>query len=207
MDNDNEKNESEENQEQVEDSVSLSSETYNALLDKLDLLETTLANKKDNVDTLAKEGVAEPKTTTQDNVDLDDMTREELVRHIRSDFESSYVNPIALKLEEVRVSNEIDRLIRKPGYEDFLDYSEEILATAKENPNLSLDRIYRLVKEDRQERETKTLKSDERLARHLPRRFTGEKPSVPASSMSTAKEPKTLKDAASIAYDEVMKNK
>ncbi|MCW7076430.1 MAG: hypothetical protein OCU18_03950 [Candidatus Syntrophoarchaeum sp.] len=209
---DNTQSENQDNTQSEEKMVEIPEDSFNALLDKLDLLESASLEKRNDVDALAEEAELVDERETDDSVDYESMTRAELVNVIKQavveDVRDTYIKPLAIKQDAQRISIEIDRIMRKPGYEDFLDYSDEILATAKENPNLPLEKIYKLVKDDRPEEEKTT--TNKRLLRHLPKGaqpYTGEKPSISTSNVSSPKNPKSLRDAASMAYEKILAEK
>jgi hypothetical protein len=206
-----------------EEKVELDAETYQALLDKLGDLEEKVKGKEveeeDEVTRLAREA-EEKKVGEVKSLDYDSLTNKQLVEALETGINESVVVPLLTKISELEIKAEITELISyedgegKKPYEDFWDYRKEIYAIAKDNPNLDLERCYKLAKEqvgDKGETTTKEKGSGEDRLRHLPpvRRKgapTGERPGVSISATSE-EEPKTRREAAEKAYEEVLGEK
>jgi len=199
-------------QDQQTEQIVLDPETYQALLDRLDELEG-LVNKSgdledddlDDVDSLAREA---QRGTQRDEpeINLDEMSRKDFLQFTLQQISEGVVTPLAVAVEELKLSQEIDRLTRRKGYEDFWDYKDEIYRIAKDNPKLSLEKVYKLAKAEAEEKQTnlpaKKGTSRERLLRHLPN--LGERPSGQTGSATEKSEPKSLREAAERAFDEVI---
>jgi hypothetical protein len=200
--------------------ITLDPQTYQALLDQLDYLESKVQGKEkdpddlDDLDSLVDEvkrtqSPAQNQSSQEPN--LEDLSRQELVQYTIQQISEGIVTPLAVALEEIKINQEIDRLTRDEKYKDFWDYKDEIYRIARENPGLSLKRVYHLAKaekEEQQKQETQRPKgrSREALLRHLPPVNTfGERPSGTPRGATEEEEPRSLREAAEKAFDEVMK--
>jgi len=213
---------SEEGKKTSEEKIELDPETYQALLTRLSDLEGEVkkagetGEEETEVERLAREAAAEKGETGTEQVDYDALSNTQLIQTLEKDITANVLNPLLTRIEEVSLRIEIDQLTRqtdKDGkllYGDFWDYKDEIYEISKDNPNLSLERAYKLATEGKGEKET-TLKGkegSEDLLRHLPTLKTpvGERPGVSVGT-TEEEEPKDLKGAATKAYDEVFDKK
>ena len=209
-------NQDQKNQDQDQDQepVVLDPKTYQALLEHLDDLEGQVkekgssSNNLDDLDSLADEARGSKQQQQEEEVDFDGMSRKDFLQYTLKQLSEEVVSPLAVAIEEVKLSQEIDQLTRDEKYADFWDHKDEIYKIAKDNPRLSLKKVYKLAKSEAEDKktsdsETKT-KSRKGLLRHLPDSTFGERPSGQAESTTEKSEPATLKEAASRAFDEIM---
>ena len=200
---------------QQEETVTLDSQTYKALLDQLEYLESKIEDKNntepDDLDSLVDE-VKRPVQSQdqQHEINLEDLSRQELVQYTIQQISEGVITPLAVTLEEIKINQEIDRLTRNEKYKDFWDYKDEIYRIAKENPSLSLKRVYHLAKAEKEEQNRQNQQSGggkqyKNLLKHLPPvRTFGERPSGTPRSTTKEKPPESLKDAAEKAFDDIM---
>lgn len=207
-----------------EGKVTLLQSQYDALLDRLDELEGGKGgNDRDDVDDLvdeAKKGKGgKGKEGGEEGVDYDKLTNSQLVQALEKELTTNFVAPVMQQLNVIKLEMEVERLMNTQGYEKFDEYAEDIGKVIKDNPNLSLKKAYKLVESERGETEEGEKKrggdkrGDRSSLRHLPprggRSKTGgaethaERPGAPASA-TREKPPKTITDAASRAWDEVV---
>lgn len=202
--------------------IELDEETYSALLDKLDELETRVSKsgkqkdeveeEEDDVESLAREG---KEGRGEKETNIDDLTNAQLLSLVEDKLTKDVMGPVMVAINQLRIEGEIDRLTRPKelggeGIKDFWSYKDEIYQIASQHPKMTLKRAYLLAKSENPEKGKGTEKAndardrDARL-RHLPerpQRTHSERPGM-AESSSKEGDPKTLKDAAAKAYDEV----
>ena len=195
--------------------VTIDAKTYQALLDYLGDLEGQIKEKDDSsnfddLDALASEGQKDSQQQQgqqQQEINFDEMSRKEFLQFTLQQLSEEVISPMAVALEEVKLNQEIDKLTRKEEYKDFWDYKDGIYKIAKDNPRLSLKKVYKLAKSEADDNKTKDNKSTNKnrsgLLKHLPNAL-GERPSGQSSNTTEASEPKTLREAASLAFDEII---
>lgn len=200
--------------------VQLDAKTYDALLDKIDELEEQVKGSKgkggedeDDIERLAREGKRGGEEDRGKLPDLDSLSNTELARFISSSLAEEVISPLLVSIEEIKISNELDRMQRNEATKDVMDFSGEIFEICSKNPEMSIQRAYKLAKAEKGEKKDKgegkgdKKARDERL-RHLPKRSTfSEKPSGFSEKVAGEGEPKTLDDAAQKGWDEAMEGK
>ena len=211
-------------QSQLGKKIELDPEQYDALLDRLDELEELAqqskgkgGGKQDSVDDIIDDahgrGGGQQRQAGQLTAeDIDRMKPSQLVGLILGAVQSDISQPLMVKLEEMRLSQEIREIKGKKGNEDFDDYKEDIFKIASRNPNLSLEEAYRLAKAKRPPKQGDEDDGEERgggsrrdVLRSLPRRVPrGERPGA-SQSASRAGEPETRMEAAAQALEEMRK--
>lgn len=194
----------------AEEKVELSAEQYNALMDRLEELESSAKAPKNQIDALAEEGRTRRKDEeVQAPVNLDELTNTQLAQFLvqanRQDNQR-----LVQEIETQKVLREIDKCEVK--HEDFWDYKDEVHKTASENPTLTIEQAYQLAKgnnpkpeksEDGKASRTVT----EKLLNLPSRKVLGEKPGVASSSTKVANKDMSTKEAAEMAWDEITKGK
>ena len=196
-----------------EDIVKLTPAQYNAMLDALDELEDIKSKSiqqqsKSSVDQLADEGRQGVSQPRQERLDLSQMQPEELISFILETVNEKISQPLMVKIEEIRVKDEIRELMRDEKNKDFWDYKDQVYNIAVRNPNLSIEEAYRLAKTtkgpslqgDGGESRKDTLRS-------LPSRRNvpiSERPGFSGSAVAN-QEPATRLDAAQMAWDKMHK--
>jgi hypothetical protein len=195
----------------AEDVVKLSPAQYNALLDKLDELEdlknrAAQSRSRSPVDQLADEGrQRQPIAPTQD--ELEQLRPQDLVNYILGVVNKEVSQPMMVKIEEIRVKDEIRELMRDEKNKDFWDYKESIYQIAVRNPNLSIEEAYKLAKSQKGPAVAVDSSDGKDTLRSLPSRRSvpvGERPGLSGSSISKT-EPETRKEAAQMAWDKMKK--
>lgn len=207
------------------DEVVLRGDQYNALLDRLQELEELALKggqrgRAKTVDELADELERQPEPRRKAGVDpaaIDNMTNTDLARLILMEVNNTVAQPLLVKLEEMRVKDEIKELRGSLGEDDdFDDLREEIYKVASKNPGLSISQAYKLAKKEenpakgkKKDEDTEADADDKRKSRdnllHLPPRVSrGEKPTH-ARGASDRGNPETRTDAASRAYEDLEK--
>ncbi len=196
----------------AEEMVTLSPEAYNALLDRLDELETRDIRKAgappappSNVDDLAQRGTQRNQQITPETIN--NMTPMQIVDFVVNHMNETAVKPLLTKIEEANVKMEINEIMADPKNADFVDLKESIYEIAVANPTLSLRQCLTLARERKGASPTPPSPSNKGdLLRNLPPRrpIPGEKPNN-ASVSTSEKVPETRKDAAQQALDEMMK--
>jgi len=207
--------------EDRQDTVTLTAEQYERLLDRIAELEEVALKGRSvfTVDDLAYEGVGRPKSgfQTEESAgpvkdtgvpDVESMTQTELVNYIISEVNKA-ARPIVEELELLKVLREIDKCEAK--YSDFNEYAEEVQRIVMNNPSLSIEQAYKLAKAERGEgKAEKGVRQDrDRLIYDLPprprRQPAGERPSTVSAEATQEKGPATTKEAAARAWQEVFK--
>jgi len=191
----------------VEEKVELTTTQYNALLSKIDELESP--EDPNDLDALASEGL-QGQEPAQKPLDYDNMTNQELVAALKQDMEVNVSSPLRVAIETMGLRMEIAELVKQEDYKDFWEHQEAIGPIAKANPNLSLKQCYdlavggapKIVKAD------ELTSTREKVLRHLPdpTKVHSEKPGAPVSVTSEG-DPKDLKGAAGKAFDEIFGDK
>ena len=201
---------------QPDQKVELDSETYSALLDRLDELEALYAGRKneekggDDLDSLAEQ--AQPKQQQQpQQMDLERLNNKGLATYIARELTSDVINPMLVKLSQIELRLEEKELSGQ--YEDFKDVKKETYALLHKNPSLSLEQAYHLAKTQVEKSDKPKTKTDDESApakrgslRHLPPRpvSRGEKPSGAATGAThPATTYKTNRSAAERAMEDL----
>jgi len=137
--------------------VTLTGVQYNAILDRMQELEEGVLEKRRkgplSVDELADEvderGGKKPTEGAPDPRAIEQMTNTQLIGYIFQAVEKGIGQPLLVKLEEMRVKDEIKELRKDLGEnDDFDDLRDEIYKVAVRNPNLSIKEAYRLAKKE-----------------------------------------------------------
>jgi hypothetical protein len=202
-------------------SVVLDADTYNSLLDHIADLEELATGKRkgydedddeDHIERLAREGARRKAVGGGggvDDVDINDMTNEQLTHYILS-VGSQPIQQLQVAVETLKYLREIDKAETK--HEDFRLYEKDIQNIAIANPTLSIEEAYQLAKsqspakgdkggKDGKDGSTRT----ERLFNLPPRQTFGEKPSGIVAGATRGTEEKTIsiKDAANDSWNEM----
>lgn len=201
----------------IGEGVTLSGDQYNALLDRIYELESEAANRSRDrstydVDDLADEARRQPvnqrRAANDTDENVEEMNQEQFASYVVGEV-NKVVGRVVNEVETLKVLREIDKCEAK--YEDFWEYEQEVQRIASENPQMSIERAYRLAKAESGEKGDKGTKSKtanqpsttEKLLRLPPRSMPGEKPGVAPGSTSEG-DVKTLKGAAERAWDEAV---
>jgi hypothetical protein len=202
-----------------EGEVVLTAMQYNALLDRLDELETESAaggkpkgGTVDDVDDLVKDGKggkpAGGEGLTEEQVNK--LTPAQLTKLILTSVQTMNVQatqPLLVRLEEIRIGAEIKDLKKDPEIaKDFDSLKEQIFQVASRNPNLSIEEAYYLAKQKAPKKKDEGgEKQDKDVLRNLPkRRIPGEKPGGGAGGVLDAT-PQTRTSAAALAIEQMKK--
>jgi len=219
MENDKPKEGEKEQQSQPSaEKVELSADQYEALLDRLQELET-LAQKPAkqqegpiDIETLAAQAKEPSMPKEDEDIDIDELPPKQLLKLIEQQITNT-ITPLMEEVQTLKVLREIDKCEAK--YPDFWDYEEDLRQIAMSNPMLTIEQAYQLAKagkgekgEDK-EKETSTKTRTEKLLRlpPRPRATAAEKPGVATSSTEKKDEIKTIKSAAERAWEEVIGSK
>lgn len=199
----------------VEESlIQLTPDQYNAILDKIEELEQAAIRKpgdKVDADYLVEEARRRPQQTTpQQTIDLENLTNAQLVEVIVNEVNkqvNQYAQPIVRDLEEVKLLMEIQKAESK--YPDFWDYKDAIHQLGRTQPHLTIEQAYLIATgQNKGAKSEKPTSGDRRSAviTGLPPRpkYSGEKPAGSISPTLTSKDPESIKDAASLAWDKVV---
>ncbi len=202
-----------ENGKQSQEMIQLDPETYQALLNKLDDLETRLESKGDDdttIDDLAKEAKeGDQVTDTKDtkDVDLEKLSQTELARHIEQSLAENLVTPLILEIQTMRLDREIDHLCRDEEYKGIFEANKKLVfEKASKNPNLSLKEACDLAFKEtgKKGKNKESDKPDEKTLkgklRHLPSPH-GEKPGQ--VDHVEKEEPKTRRSAVERAVEDL----
>lgn len=209
----------------AEESVTLSKEQYEAVLDHIATLESKVLNatpqgKRDiqTLDSLVNEGDGAPRGgAPAEGVKLEDMSPDQVMNHIFQTIHKQFVEPLEIKVETLRLMNEIDKVANKPGNEDFWDYADQVKEIALRHPGLSIQRAYNLAKSEGKRGpstpgEPGILKKNDLLFT-LPKRpgsvqgGGGEKPGGVPRGTTRSSDELSRRDAASEAFDRITKGK
>lgn len=195
--------------------VQLTAEQYEALLDRIDELETFRESKSKpmSVDALAEEVKPQSvKRATQSlsPQDMDALTNTQLAQLIIDEVNvqvGQYANPIVRDIEELKLTLEIQKAEAK--HPDFWDHKDAIHRLGRAQPHLTIEQAYLIASGQAKGKEAKpqTERSESRskvITGLPPRPYSGEKPSTSVSTRLTDKDPETIKDAATLAWDKVV---
>jgi len=189
-----------------EGTVTLTAEQYDALLTRAEQnTEKDKKGKKDysDYDTLVNEGRT-PDDRGGKSVSLNDLSNEEFAGYLEEQLRDNALNPLATAIEGLRLDMEFMGLKGTKGFEDLMEYKKDVLGVMDENPNMSVEKAFKLVKlekGEKGEKEEKSEKGDITKEMGLPQRLAGEKPGMTNSSTKD-KPPETLKESAEAALDE-----
>ena len=195
-----------------EDQVVLNVDAYNALLDELDRLEKITqqsVSTAKSLEDLAAEGLeGKPikKAKGDQDQDLDNLSPQQLAGMIIQHMRDTEIRPLIQKIEELNVRSEIKELTRDGKNSDFFELKDEIHAIASKAPQLSLEEVLILARE---QKKTSGVKTDDKSKKDLlrglpPRRTFGEKPNAVSTTASDTM-PSTRKEAAERAFEDLKK--
>lgn len=209
----------------IPEGVTLTNEQYATLLDHVASLEAKLMETPkgrgevqtlDNLIDEADRGRPAP-VTPPAGTKLEEMTPDQVIGMIYQTIKKEMVEPLEVKVETLRLMNEIDRVASKKGNEDFWEYAGAVKEIALKNPTLSIQRAYQLAKAEGkrgpnpQGEPGLNKKSDVLFT--LPKRPSagvqgggGEKPSGASRSTTQGSNDLSRRDAASDAFDKAMKS-
>lgn len=198
---------------EAEGKITLSAEQYNALLDGLEELETLKKGGKsgkesyENYDDLVRAGKAS-RAKEEGALNLDNLSNTELAGLIEDQFSKNAITPLAVAIEGLKLDLEFIRTGGKKGFEDIEEIRDDVLKVISENPNMSVEKAYKLVRVDKPKGNKSEGDDDGREPRqiaaklNLPGRVVGEKPGM--SNTGTKKQgPVTIIDAAKEAVAEL----
>jgi len=193
------------NQDQSKNSekVTLDAETYNQLLDDIELLRNKATEVKDG--------------QKDEEVDLDRMSQTELANYIANELTQNALNPVMIKLAQIELNLERQDMKVEGGYDHLDEKYKDILGYMHKHPTLSMREAYQQVigkesKESKESKEEKSKESEESEtkqrddSKHLPLRpaIHGEKPSSAATSQHLQKtKPKDTREAAQRAIEDL----
>jgi uncharacterized protein YdcH (DUF465 family) len=198
-----------------DDTIKLEPEVYNALLDRLDELEDKLSKSGGGRKPLTEEELANvvknPKQQVTEEA-INQMKPKDLINVILQHIEETRIQPLLVKIEEMNVRNEVDKLTANGKNQDFFELKDDIYDIAVKNPQLSLKEALSLAREKKgYSREGKPPEDDgsddnKNPLRHLPPRriIAGERPGV-SRTTTTVANPETRKEAVSQALEEMKK--
>lgn len=141
-------------------------------------------------------------------VDLEKMSSTQLANYVVGYMHTQYFQPLVEQIELIRIRDEIKDAAReaKKDGEDFLEYKDSVFKVLEKRPNLSVREAYNLVRGSKP-RATKEDDSSASASKSKARSLAdlGERPGVSRSTVSPSNV-KTIKAAAELAWDEVMKD-
>lgn len=204
--------------------VILSREQYDALLERVDELESSASRisrsgREGDVDELLGEirkGVQAPafKEQQQPEKDLDEMSNRELISLIIGAVKEEG-QTLKIEVEALKVAREIDK-VEFNHKEDFHLYEQRMYEIAQETPNITMERAFKLAKAelgdlkpakgangDDKEPRTRT----EKMLGLPPRGSFGDRPGISRAAAQEPAKADTLKDAAEMAWEKVMGDK
>jgi hypothetical protein len=205
----------------VDEGVTLTAEQYSALLDHVATLEAKAMQSSGGsqdvrtLDNLIDEA-GNPQALVQpppNQLPLAEMTPDQVVAHIIQAVHKQYVEPLEVKVETLKLMNEIDKVASKPGNEDFWEYAPAVKAIALQNPTLTIARAYQLAKAEGKRQPSATgdpgLQKTSEVLFTLPQRPRvagggGEKPTGSRTGITPTGE-LSRRDAASAAFDAAVK--
>ena len=140
--------------------------------------------------------------------DLEKMSSTQLANFLVVYMHSHYFQPLLEQIELFRVRDEIKDAAReaKAAGEDLFAVKKEVFQVLEKRPNLSVKEAYRLVKAAKGPSEKKQDHDDATSSTEKVTRIAdfGTRPGV-ARTSATKAAPNTIKEAAELAWDEVMK--
>lgn len=198
--------------------VEIDTSTYIQLLDRLEELESSVAGggKKDATPKTIDEATAPPQGRVPTPEEIDAMPLSKVLPLIFQGVQSM-TQPLAVQIESIRLQNEVDSILRSEERElnklneddkakatTFEDYKEATFKIAMENPGMSLQRAYKLAREEEEPKvkSNKESKSKHSTLRTLINAQVGEKPH---GQIKTTHVPETRAEAASEALAELRK--
>lgn len=206
----------------VEPKVELTGEQYNAILDHIAALESKLlatpqgrgeVKRLDDLIDEAQERPQPPAPPVGQKLNFEDMAPEQVINHLMGAIHQNLIKPLEVKVETLRIINEIDKVASKQGNEDFWDYADEVKNLAIKNPTLTIAQAYQLAKSDGKRKpagpgEPGLIKKSDKLFSLPPRPNIagGEKPGASGAQVRSTT-PISRRDAASEAFDNAMKRR
>lgn len=169
-----------------EGQVVLTPQQYAEMVDYIAAVEAKLMHaettpKTDPLDDILKRT---SRRESEDQVDLDEMSNTQLAKFILGEIDSKAVN-IQTELETIKVLREIDKCEAK--FPDFHDYVDRVYQLGRENPTLSIEKAYKLAKQEAGEDKGKSKTENVRGLPPRPSalRSTGEHPGRTVTSTPT----------------------
>lgn len=164
---------------------------------------------RENVEEGNRGKEARPESTeAPTTVDLEKMSSTQLANYVVGYMHTQYFQPLVEQIELIRIRDEIKDAAReaKKDGEDFLEYKDSVFKVLEKRPNLSVREAYNLVRGSKP-RATKEDDSSAGASKSKARSLAdlGERPGVSRSTVSPSNV-KTIKAAAELAWDEVMKD-
>ncbi len=166
----------------------------------------------------AKEAEDNDDDNADDDIDIERVSRTELVNHLDKRFAKSLtkaLKPILDRLENTSTTVETDRIRREftkaqDDHSDFMEWKDEMREIMSAHPDLSAERLYRLARSENPEKVKEidakvkegTNEEDEKKLSERKRVFGGLTPTSGTSVENDGK--KEPKDAAVAAWKEVM---
>lgn len=87
------------------------------------------------------------KPSKEEEVDFEGMSKKELVDYILSGVSKTVKDEVSPLRSEVNMNAYVGQVKECMGkYPDYLDYKDEMIATAKKHPTMSADEVYHLTK-------------------------------------------------------------
>lgn len=187
--------------------VTLSKEEYNNLIGEMAGLKIKLGSiEEDRRVQIAKaeaEAQAKRAAAGQQPINFDAMSKVDFANFIMHQVNQQMIQPVLELVMTNVVKSEISEVAGK--HDDFWLYKDEVYKMTKENPQLSIEKAYKLAKTDDPERGVRAkAKANPPTPKDAPRTF-GEKPGVSRGSMSQ-KISMDVKAAASKAVGDMLKD-
>lgn len=198
------------------ETVQLDASTYGALLDRLDELEAAAgatSTRDEHEDGLNPEEQLERQTrgaAPKGPPDLERLSNQQLAQFIASELQNDVLQPLLVRIAGLELSLEEKDL--RSDYEDKEEFDRlkpEAYKILNRTPSLKLSEAFKLAKKDQPKGEkaksdTTQTTSRDRL-RHLPPRpaIHGEKPSGAAVDSTDRARPKSTREAAERALEEL----
>ena len=144
-------------------------------------------------------------TTKSPSLDLESMSRTELVSLLRNDLEAvlqeyskKAIDPLKHSISDLIAREEVRLCEGK--YEDFNDYRKDMISLVRNNEGLSIEDAYKIAKSNHK------LEKD-KAEKEAAVRASSEKPGGPASSTTVNRDFKNKVDAAEDAWKRVVGDK
>lgn len=193
------------------ETVELTAEQYNALLDKLDEQDQLLQGQdpeEDDVSKLAIEGTqGQAAPAPEGEVDLEKLSNTELMNSLIDHVNEKGLVPVMTMVHEIKLEMDYDRFARK--HDDADDHRDAMFQTMIDNPKLKMEQAYTLVKAGTPEPEPTATTERDATIRHLPPRKPPAHGEKPGAAVSTTEEgdPVTIDGAAEKAFEDTFGDK
>lgn len=184
-------------------------------VEELKAANKALADRLSRAERLAEEALKRPSTvvnqqpTAQKEYDWDNMTTKDIVGVVIDQIQQSnqqISQAVGFELARIRLEGQIERAAEK--YDDFMDYSADIVQKVKEKEGkITPAEAYLLIKAERGETPGKRKEADVKKEDGAERSPTGVRPGSAPAGVRQQKPPANSNEAATRAFKQVFRGR